>query len=77
MVQIGHLGVITKMAYRFTITLSTGREVDFESSNVEIEVTAGKVTKLVAAKKDNGLSLLFVDKSLIASIVRDSRKDLE
>lgn len=62
---------------RVTIYLRNGREVDFDTANIKVTVDAitGKVTKLDWFKKDNGMSLLYVDPTEIAAITRDTSKN--
>lgn len=66
-------------AMRVSIILRSGRVVDFETNKLVIRVAEDKngrnvVSELEYFRKDNGLSLMFVDKSEIAAIVRDTTK---
>lgn len=66
-------------AMRVSIILRSGRVVDFETNKLVIRSDTDKqgrnvVTELEYFRKDNGLSLMFVDKSEIAAIVRDTTK---
>lgn len=64
---------------RVTIYLRNGREFDFESATLRVDTkpdSTGRdvVTNLEYNRKDNGQSLMFIDKREIAAIVRDTRK---
>lgn len=64
---------------RVSIILRSGKIVDFETNKLVIRQTTTKdgrdiVSELDYFRKDNGLSLMFVDKSEIAAIVRDTTK---
>lgn len=57
----------------FTLVLRNGSIVNFQSNNVKIEAdAAGKLKKLSAAKKDNGLSLLYQDPTEVVTVLRDT-----
>lgn len=65
---------------RVTIFLRNGKEFDFETASItniqtKLDGAGLRVTGFDAPKKDNGLSLMFVDYSEIIAITRDTRKD--
>lgn len=67
---------------RVSIILRSGRVVDFETNKLVIRTTTDKqgrdiISELDYFRKDNGLSLMFVDKSAIEAIVRDTTKPYE
>lgn len=67
-------------ATRVSIILrGSGRIVEFDTNKLVVRTGTDKqgrdvVTELEYFRKDNGLSLMFVDKSEIAAIVRDTTK---
>lgn len=63
---------------RVTVYLRNGKEFDFECSQFSeqhFKVSNNKLTELKPMKKDNGLSLMFIDPTEVVAIVRDTRKD--
>jgi DNA-binding transcriptional regulator WhiA len=62
---------------RVTIYLRNGREVDFDTASIKVTTNATNdtITKLEYFKKDNGMSLLFVDPREIVAITRDTTKN--
>lgn len=67
---------------RITIILKNGREADFDTASFKVRTSKDangnpRITELEYFKKDNGVSLLFVDYSEIAAITRDTTKDAE
>ena len=64
---------------RITVYLRNGREFDFETASLapgDIKLTKdGKILSINAGKKDNGISLMYVDCAEVIAITRDTRKD--
>lgn len=64
-----------------TLLFRNGKTLDFETANCKItstkhDKTTGTniITDMEWFKKDNGLSLLFVDYSEIICVIRDTKK---
>lgn len=61
---------------RVTLYMKNTKEIDFETQTFKPNLNAaGKITGAEYNKKDNGVSLMYVDWNEVIAVTRDTRKD--
>lgn len=62
---------------RITLYMRNTKEVDFETAVFKPVIKDGKIVSAEYFRKDNGMSLMYVDWSEVIAVTRDSRKDTD
>lgn len=61
---------------RVTLYMKNAKEIDFETQVFKPTFNAaGKITGAEYNKKDNGVSLMYVDWTEVIAVTRDTRKE--